>query len=61
MGSPSRPTVVSKPLRQLAIPLGPPASYAMTAADRDIAVRRLARLLMEAAGMGLEEIGDDER
>ena len=33
----------------------------MTAADRNTAVRRLARLLMEAAGVDPEEIGDDER
>jgi hypothetical protein len=33
----------------------------MTPADRSTAIRRLARLLMEAAGANLEEIGDDER
>jgi len=43
------------------MPLDPPALYAMTVADRDIAVRRLARLLMEAAGADPEEIDDDER
>ena len=33
----------------------------MTADDRNTAVRRLARLLMEAASMDPKEIGDDER
>jgi hypothetical protein len=33
----------------------------MTSADRNVAVRRLARLLMEAAGVDPKEMGDDER
>jgi hypothetical protein len=33
----------------------------MTPADRNTAIRRLARLLMEAAGADPEGIGDDER
>jgi hypothetical protein len=33
----------------------------MTPLDRTAAVRRLARLLIEAAGADPEEIGDDER
>jgi hypothetical protein len=33
----------------------------MTPSDRNAAVRRLAHLLMEAAGADSEEIGDDER
>jgi hypothetical protein len=33
----------------------------MTPSDRNSAVRRLARLLMEAIGADPEEIGDDER
>ena len=33
----------------------------MTNADRNTAIRRLARLLMEAAGADPGEIGDDER
>jgi hypothetical protein len=33
----------------------------MTPADRNTAIRRLACLLMEAAGADPEEIGDDER
>jgi hypothetical protein len=33
----------------------------MAPSDRNTAIRRLARLLMEAAGAGPEEIGDDER
>jgi hypothetical protein len=42
------------------MPLHPRALKGMTNAERDIAVRRLARLLMEAAGADPEEIGDDE-
>jgi hypothetical protein len=33
----------------------------MTANDRSTAVRRLTRLLMEAASMDPKEMGDDER
>jgi hypothetical protein len=33
----------------------------MTPAERNTAIRRLGRLLMEAAGADPEEIGDDER
>lgn len=61
MRSPLRPIVCSKPPRQLAMSLDPPALSGMTSADRNTAVRRLARLLMEAAGADPEEIGDDER
>ena len=61
MRSPLRPIVPIKPPRQLAIWLDRPVLNGMTPSDRNAAVRRLARLLMEAAGMGPEEIGDDER
>ena len=47
--------------RQLAMALDRPVLNGMTADDRSTAVRRLARLLMEAASMDPEEIGDDER
>ena len=33
----------------------------MTPSDRNTAIRRLARLLIEAAGTDPEEVGDDER
>jgi hypothetical protein len=33
----------------------------MTPSESNTAIRRLARLLMEAAGAQPEEIGDDER
>jgi hypothetical protein len=33
----------------------------MTSSDRNTAIRRLARLLLEAAGAHPEEISDDER
>ena len=38
-----------------------PALKGMTSTDRNAAVRRLARLLMQATGADPEEIGDDER
>jgi hypothetical protein len=53
--------VCHKPPHQLAMSLDPPALSGMTSADRNIAIRRLARLLMEAACAHPEEIGDDER
>ena len=48
------------PPRQFAMPLDRPVLNGMTANDRNTAVRRLA-LLMEAAGVDPEEIGDDGR
>jgi hypothetical protein len=33
----------------------------MTSTDRNTAVRRLARLLLEAVGADPKEVGDDER
>ena len=56
-----RPTVRGKPLRQLAISLDRPVLNGMTANERATVVRRLANLLMEAAGVDPKEIGDDER
>jgi hypothetical protein len=38
-----------------------PVLNGMTPADRSTVIRRLTRLLMQAAGAGPEEIGDDER
>ena len=61
MPSPSRPIVYSKPSRQFAMSLDPRMLSGMTSADRNTAIRRLARILMEAAGAEPEEIGDDER
>jgi hypothetical protein len=55
------PTVSTKLPRQLAISLDRPVLNGMTPSDRNAAVRRLARLLMEAAGVDPKEIGDDER
>ena len=55
------PTVSTKPPHQLAISLDRPVVGGMTPSERNIAIRRLARLLMEAAGVQPEEIGDDER
>ena len=61
MHTPLRLAVHGKPPRQLAIALDRPVLNGMTAADRSTAVRRLARLIMEAAGVNPKEIGDDER
>ena len=61
MRSPLYPAGPTKPPRQLAISLDRPVLNGMTPADRNAAVRRLARLLMEAAGVDPKEIGDDER
>ena len=61
MRSPPHPTVSIKLPRQLAIALDRPVLNGMTSSDRNAAVRRLARLLMEAAGVDPKEIGDDER
>jgi hypothetical protein len=58
--SPLPPTVSTKPPRQLAISLDRPVLNGMTPSERNTAIRRLARLLMEVAGAQLEEIGDDE-
>ena len=57
---PLHPTVSTKPPRQLAISLDRPVLKGMTPSDRNAAVRRLARMLMEAAGADPKEIGDDE-
>jgi hypothetical protein len=55
------PTVSTKPPRQRAISLDRPVLDGIAPAERNTAIRRLARLLMEAAGAQPEEIGDDER
>jgi hypothetical protein len=55
------PTVLTKPPHQLTIALDRPMLDGMTLSERNTAIRRLARLLMEAAGAQPEEIGDDER
>jgi hypothetical protein len=61
MPSPLRLTASNKPPVQLVISLDRPVLNGMTPCDRNAAVRRLARLLMEAAGVDPEEIGNDER
>ena len=55
------PTVSTKPPRQLAIALNCPVLNGMTPSDRNAAIRRLTRLLIEATGAQPEEVGDDER
>jgi hypothetical protein len=61
MRPPLRPIVSAKPPRQLAMSLDPPVLKGMTTSDRNTAIRRLARLLLEASGADPEEISDDER
>ena len=61
MRSPLHPTGPTRPARQLAILLYRPVLNGMAPADRNTAIRRLACLLMEAAGADPKEIGDDER
>ena len=61
MQTPLRLVIHRKPPRQFAIALDCPVLNGLAAADRSIAVRHLARLLMEASGVDPKEIGDDER
>ena len=61
MQLPPRLVVLRKPAVQLAISLDRPVLNGMTANERATVVRRLANLLMEAAGVDPKEIGDDER
>ncbi len=60
MRSPLHPTVLIRQPRQYAMPLDPAILSGMTSTDRSTAIRRLARILMEAAGVESEEIGNDE-
>ena len=61
MQTPMRLVVHGKPPHQLTMALDRPMLNGMTVDERSTAVRRLARLLMEAMSMAPEEIGDDER
>jgi hypothetical protein len=61
MQAPLRLVVHGKPPRQFAMALDRPVLNGITADDRRIAVRRLARLSTEASGAAPKEIGDDER
>lgn len=56
-----RPIVHPTPGRQLVMGLDQPVLNGMTSSDRNVAVRRLAQLLMQAAGVDPKETGDDER
>ena len=47
--------------RQLTIALDAVQMNGLSVPERNAVLLRLARLLMEAAGMDPEEIGDDER
>ena len=56
-----QPIVRFKPPRQLSMALDSIRLKGISAAERSAAIARLARLLMEAAGLEIKEIGDDER
>lgn len=60
MQSKLRLIVCPTPRRQLTMSLDRPVLNGMTSSDRDDAVRCLARLLMQAAGVDPEEIGNDK-
>ena len=61
MQTPKYPAIHGRSSRQLCMVLDRAVLHGMAAEDREIVVRRLARLLMEASGMDPKEIGDDER
>jgi hypothetical protein len=49
------------PLRQMIMPLDGKSLWGMTTVEREAAVRALARLLLEAAGISGGESHDDRR
>ena len=61
MRSTLQPISSLKPPRQLSMALDSLELKGMSAVERSVVVARLARLLMEAAGMQVEEAGDDGR
>ena len=54
-----QPIVRFKPPRQLSMALDSIRLKGISAAERSAVIGRLARLLMEAAGLEIKEIGDD--
>jgi hypothetical protein len=54
-----QPFVEFKPPRQLSMALDPVVLRGINAAERSAVIARLARLLMEAAGVEIEESRDD--
>jgi hypothetical protein len=56
-----QPIVRFKPPRQLSMVLDSLELKGISAAERRAVIARLARLLMEAAGVEIEESGDDGR
>ena len=61
MRSTLQPISRLKPPRQLSMALDSLELKGMSAVERSVVIARLARLLMEAAGMQVEEAGDDGR
>ena len=56
-----QPVVRLKPLRQLSIVLDSLELKGISITERRLVINRLARLMMEAAGVEIEESGDDGR
>jgi hypothetical protein len=61
MKNPLQPIPAFKPPRQLSMALDSIKLKGINAAERSAIIARLARLLMEAAGAEIREIGDDGR
>ena len=57
----TQPTMSFKPIRQLNMALDSMALLGISPAERGAVIARLMRLLMEAAGVEIEESGDDGR
>jgi hypothetical protein len=55
------PVLAVVALRQLSIPFDSGRLRGMSPLDRRTALARLTRVLLEAAGVGVEERDDDER
>lgn len=61
MKNPLQPIAAFKPPRQLSMALDSIKLKGINAAERSAIIARLARLLIEAAGAEIKEIGDDGR
>ena len=56
-----QPIVIPRPPRQLSMALDSIELSGLRPVEREVVISRLARLLMEAAGLEIEESGDDGR
>ena len=57
--APRRPLPLTTAARQLDLVLDDPRTKGMKSAERQAAVRSLAQLLLEAAGVATREVGDE--